>query len=325
QVWGNYLNWGSNESEPWISDALPTNIYGTQEARIDDYPGQPTPQPTTLPIIADGNFTEWGRCRIKGALLTQTGGTHRWRNYTDVTWSGLAIFHNTDGTDTHTDPSIASRLDMTGGTHYADKVNLGLSLYDVETDPIDGMGIINIWGTGTFVVEPNSFDDPETPGVDPPYGTYHLWIADGSFIDIRDDGQLRVPADADMITKTDGFITAGKIISGDAIRPLATYTIGAEYVVSLAIPGDFNLDGSVDVSDLGILAANYGTMGGMVWGNGDATADTNVDVSDLGILAANYGTSPSAVSAVPEPTGLCLMLGAILCLGLFRRRSSIVK
>ncbi len=63
--------------------------------------------------------------------------------------------------------------------------------------------------------------------------------------------------------------------------------------------GDFNLDGAVDVSDLGILATNYGTTNGMTWSDGDANGDGAVDVSDLGILATNYGTSNDPPA--PEP------------------------
>jgi hypothetical protein len=55
-------------------------------------------------------------------------------------------------------------------------------------------------------------------------------------------------------------------------------------------PGDANKDGKVDVSDLGILAANYGTTAGATWELGDFNKDSKIDVSDLGILAANYGT-----------------------------------
>jgi len=49
----------------------------------------------------------------------------------------------------------------------------------------------------------------------------------------------------------------------------------------------------VDVSDLGILAANYGLAAGATWSQGDFNHDSKVDVSDLGILAANYGTGRS--------------------------------
>ena len=61
------------------------------------------------------------------------------------------------------------------------------------------------------------------------------------------------------------------------------------------IPGDANHDGMVDVSDLGILAANYGIASGASWTQGDFNGDGAVDVSDLGILAANYGAGTSGV------------------------------
>jgi hypothetical protein len=43
---------------------------------------------------------------------------------------------------------------------------------------------------------------------------------------------------------------------------------------------------------LGILAANYGGTG-KTWSQGDFNSDGQVDVGDLGILAANYGTNAS--------------------------------
>ncbi len=55
------------------------------------------------------------------------------------------------------------------------------------------------------------------------------------------------------------------------------------------LPSDSNQNGAVDVSDLGILASNYGTNSGMIWTDGDANGDGAVDISDLGILATHYG------------------------------------
>jgi hypothetical protein len=60
------------------------------------------------------------------------------------------------------------------------------------------------------------------------------------------------------------------------------------------LAGDANKDGKVDVSDLGILAANYGLVAGATWTMGDFNQDGKVDVSDLGILAANYGVGTGA-------------------------------
>ena len=55
------------------------------------------------------------------------------------------------------------------------------------------------------------------------------------------------------------------------------------------IPGDVNYDGRVDLSDLAILLAHYGTPAGMSWTDGDLDADGDVDLADLAILLANYG------------------------------------
>lgn len=86
------------------------------------------------------------------------------------------------------------------------------------------------------------------------------------------------------------------------------------------MPGDADIDGNVDVVDLGILATNYGTSGTQ-WGDGDFNEDGTVDVDDLGILATAYnGGSASATSqAVPEPSALSMVL--VLCgLSLWARK-----
>ncbi len=81
------------------------------------------------------------------------------------------------------------------------------------------------------------------------------------------------------------------------------------------IPGDINMDGMVDISDLAIMGANWdltGQAGGALWGEGDLNGDGAVDISDLSILGAYWGTSIAADSAdqviyrlnaapIPEP------------------------
>jgi hypothetical protein len=92
--------------------------------------------------------------------------------------------------------------------------------------------------------------------------------------------------------------------------------------------GDSNLDRKVDVTDLGLLATNYGqsVFNGVL--QGDFNQDGKVDVTDLGLLATNYGAGTagqpygqSAVktAAVPEPASL-LLCSASLGLLLRRRR-----
>ena len=69
------------------------------------------------------------------------------------------------------------------------------------------------------------------------------------------------------------------------------------YVDPTLLPGDVNLDGTVDVQDLAILAANYrkNVTGG--WMQGDFNNDGVVDVQDLALLAANYRRTQASESS----------------------------
>src|SRR5674476_403560 len=64
------------------------------------------------------------------------------------------------------------------------------------------------------------------------------------------------------------------------------------------LPGDANNDGVVNISDLAILAAHYGTTSGATWSVGDFNGNGAVNISDLSILAAHWGN----VLVVPAPT-----------------------
>ena len=81
------------------------------------------------------------------------------------------------------------------------------------------------------------------------------------------------------------------------------YAVHVYEVLMINIPGDATGDDKVDVSDLGVLAANYGrnlqsesVAESLWWSLGDFTGDGNVDVSDLGILAAHYGEGTSGAN-----------------------------
>ncbi|MFN3166680.1 MAG: PEP-CTERM sorting domain-containing protein [Phycisphaeraceae bacterium] len=80
-----------------------------------------------------------------------------------------------------------------------------------------------------------------------------------------------------------------------------------------AIPGDTDNDGDIDDSDLGTAFSNYtgplapGT-GGKTAAQGDTDGDGDVDDSDLGTAFSGY-TGPLGPAAVPEPTGLALVVG----------------
>src|SRR5439155_8624512 len=51
--------------------------------------------------------------------------------------------------------------------------------------------------------------------------------------------------------------------------------------VRFTLSGDANLDGAVDVSDLGALASFYGATTACNWSQGDSNYDGKVDIADL--------------------------------------------
>jgi hypothetical protein len=101
--------------------------------------------------------------------------------------------------------------------------------------------------------------------------------------------------------------------------------------------GDANLDGQVDVTDLGALATNWQTSS--AWSGGDFNYDGFVDVSDLGMLATNWQagvgsplatgsfnaaleTVGLAAASVPEPAAAMISLLGVCYLRRRRRFSS---
>ena len=112
----------------------------------------------------------------------------------------------------------------------------------------------------------------------------------------------------------------------------ALYTTGV-ISVNAKLMGDANVDGTVNVGDLGSLATNYGVTSGATWQQGDFNGDGAVNVGDLGSLATNYGmsvggggASPAASAAsstaIPEPAAAFLVsgLGILNVFGRRRRR-----
>jgi hypothetical protein len=72
----------------------------------------------------------------------------------------------------------------------------------------------------------------------------------------------------------------------DARHALALIYNDFDITVTMALPGDINLDGQVDGLDLNILAPNL-QAGGTDWSTGDLNGDGVTNGLDLNILSAN--------------------------------------
>ncbi len=78
--------------------------------------------------------------------------------------------------------------------------------------------------------------------------------------------------------------------------------------------GDFNLDGVVDLLDLGTFGDGYNALGS--WATGDANGDGIVILNDLGLLGDSYFAQSAPV---PEPATMNLLaLGGV---ALLKRRN----
>ena len=78
------------------------------------------------------------------------------------------------------------------------------------------------------------------------------------------------------------------------------------FLQELSVPlGDADMDGTVGFTDFLQVSANFGDVAG--WGGGDFNGSFDVNFTDFLFVSNNFGTT-AGTAAVPEPTGIVLML-----------------
>lgn len=85
--------------------------------------------------------------------------------------------------------------------------------------------------------------------------------------------------------------------------------------------GDANLNGTVNINDFSLLAANFNTAG--PWVEGDFNYDQFVNISDFALLASNFNRSLPADlprESIPEPVSLIFVASAFAVLKRQRAR-----
>jgi len=102
--------------------------------------------------------------------------------------------------------------------------------------------------------------------------------------------------------------SGAQMVMNGSLATMQTFLIDAnEEGFALTLPGDADLDGDVDLNDLGTLAGHYGLGSEMLWLQGDFDGDGDVDLNDLSGLASHYGAGEAqafadfqAIASVPE-------------------------
>lgn len=84
------------------------------------------------------------------------------------------------------------------------------------------------------------------------------------------------------------LVTIHDLLLIDCCSEVVCFTI-PDCTQPLMCPGDLDKDGDVDLSDLGIVLADFGCAAGPGNCPGDLDADGDTDLSDLGVLLAAFG------------------------------------
>ncbi len=102
-----------------------------------------------------------------------------------------------------------------------------------------------------------------------------------------------LPSDSFAIPTT-AIVPSSGSVAASQIVGIGSYRL-AMPVSILFVPGgcpeDLNNDGVVNLTDLAVLLANFGRVGGVTLAMGDINGDGRIDLTDLARLLAEFGSS----------------------------------
>ncbi|MCC6683223.1 MAG: hypothetical protein IT445_20190 [Phycisphaeraceae bacterium] len=159
----------------------------------------------------------------------------------------------------------------------------------IQMDPAPGCDILNVTGDATLA------------------GTLSLELLD-DYVPAHYYDSFNILSAQNVAGKFDAVI--GVIVSSD-LALAVTYSSNA-VTVTAALPGDANLDQTVNLSDLQILGDYWGATDSD-WFTGDYNGDGQVNLADLQLLGDNWSGAAgdfAALSAaiIPEPAAMTLLM-----------------
>ncbi len=150
----------------------------------------------------------------------------------------------------------------------------------------------------------------------------HFTGVDGQGAPIKLDATLRRP-----LLHLTGTNFLPPVCAG--CPPYIGYKVNA--LAHIAPYADFNLDGTIDGNDFGVLMANIGMATGASLEQGDADGDGDVDGEDFlvwqrsigpAINLATFADSALGSNTVPEPATIGLLVVAAALIGIRRNRQA---